>query len=82
MLHNKAHNYLIGNRVEALSSSTDRVYFSRTGDAAASFATGESLRSVPLTQQSGDIYLTAYVDKDKDKVADYGEYEFVILHFQ
>jgi hypothetical protein len=82
MLHNKAHNYLIGNRVEALSSSTDRVYFSQTGDVAASWATGGSVRKVPLTQQTDDIYLTAYVDKDKDKLVDYGEYEFVILHFQ
>jgi len=81
LLDNMAHNYLVDTRIEQMSPTTDRVYFSQTSDVSAVQANDQNPPAVPLTKQASDIYLTLYIDKDNDNVADLGEYEFVDLRF-
>ncbi|MER7502215.1 protein kinase [Nonomuraea pusilla] len=74
-LNREGHNYLIGGRVEHLSGTQDKVFFSSV------FKDGSS---TPLSRQQGDLYLAAFVDLNGDgrfKRAGEGEYEYLVLHF-
>ncbi|GAB3973260.1 hypothetical protein GCM10029978_052210 [Actinoallomurus acanthiterrae] len=75
-LNKEGHNYLGGTRVQALSATEDKVYFAQTWI---------EKQATPLQQRRDDIFLTVFIDKNKDqklKLAGPGEYEYVILRFQ
>jgi hypothetical protein len=74
MLDNEAMNYLVGERIIPVSEYFSRVYFGQT-------LGGPSDLEKPLAQQKDDLYLTVVVDKNKNKVFDLGEYEFIVLDF-
>jgi len=74
-LDNEGHNHFVDTRIASQSATQDKVYIAQTWRAQ---------QSSPLQRQRGDLYLTVYIDKNKDGKATLtgpAEYEFVILHF-
>jgi hypothetical protein len=77
-LSNEGFNYLTGTRVTSVSGKLDKVYVSRV--VTPDYISGGP-RSVSLTEQRGDLYLTVALDLDNNQAIDNGEYEFVKLDF-
>ena len=77
-LSNEGFNYLTGTRVTSVSCKLDKVYVSRV--VTPDYISGGP-RSVSLTEQRGDLYLTVALDLDNNQAIDNGEYEFVKLDF-
>lgn len=73
LLADKAHNYFVGTRIAQQSETQDKIYV-------ATVARSEAA-TTPLTRQKEDLFLVAYVDKNKDNVIDLGEFEYVVLDF-
>jgi hypothetical protein len=74
-LNNEGHNHLVGTRVAAQSADQSKVSFGQTF---------RDHQATPLQSQRGALYLTVFVDKDKDgrfRLTGPAEYEFVVLRF-
>ncbi|WP_329238453.1 serine/threonine protein kinase [Actinoallomurus sp. NBC_01490] len=74
-LNNESHNEFVGTRITHQSADQDKVYLAQTW---------RDRRRTPLRQRRGDVYLTIFIDKNKDGTAQLtspAEYEFVVLHF-
>lgn len=74
-LNDQGHNYLIGERIANHSATMDKVYFAQTWS---------DDKSTPLQQRKDDIFLTVFIDKNKDgefKLTGPAEYEFIVLDF-
>ncbi len=74
-LDDHGHNYLAGTRIASLSPTEDKVYFAQTGSGP---------QTTPLRQRTADIFLTVFVDKNKDgvfNVTSPAEFEFLDLRF-
>ena len=71
-LNKEAKNYLIGTRLRKHSAELDQAFFSRTwlGD-----------RQSPLSQQEDPLYLAVYIDRNANRIIEFGEYEAVELKF-
>jgi len=70
-LSNEFHNYFKGERV-----SQNTIPISSVG-----LRTRKSVTDTPLTEQKQDIFLTVFIDDDKDEVVDFLEYEYMVLDF-
>jgi len=74
-LNDEGHNHFVDTRIAAQSASEDKVYVAQTW---------LQQKATPLTQRKGDVYLTVFIDKNKDgtfELTGPAEYEFVVLHF-
>jgi len=74
-LNNEGHNHFAGTRIAAQSATEDKVYVAQTW---------RDRQATPLQQRQGDLYLTVFIDKNKDgefQLTGPAEYEFVVLHF-
>jgi hypothetical protein len=76
-LNNEGHNHLVGTRIATQSADESKVSFGQTY---------RDQQATPLQNQRGALYLTVFVDKDKDndgrfRLTGPAEYEFVVLRF-
>ncbi|WP_344394808.1 serine/threonine-protein kinase [Actinomadura alba] len=74
-LNDQGHNYLINERIASHSAALDKVYFGQTW---------RDRQAAPLQQRKDDIFLTVFIDKDKDRrfsLTRPSEYEYVVLDF-
>lgn len=66
------HNYLIADRVATASDTQDKYYVSQVFEDGA---------DTPITQYTGALYLTCFIDKDGNELFDVGEYDYLELDF-
>jgi hypothetical protein len=74
-LDDQGHNELAGTRISHQSADQDKVYVAQVRRGG---------RGTPLQQWQGDVYLTIFIDKNKDgkaQIAGPAEYEFVVPRF-
>jgi predicted Ser/Thr protein kinase len=74
-LNDEGHNHFVDTRIAAQSATEDKVYVAQTWF---------QQKTTPLAERKGDLYLTVFIDKNKDgkfEVTNPAEYEFVVLHF-
>ncbi|MFB9839090.1 hypothetical protein, partial [Actinoallomurus acaciae] len=74
-LDNEGHNEFVGSRIAHRSADQDQIYVAQTW---------HDQQRTPLRQWQGDVYLTIFIDKNKDgraRLTGPAEYEFVVLHF-
>lgn len=75
-LNDEGHNnHFVGTRIAAQSATEGKVYVAQTW---------LQQKTTPLAERKGDLYLTVFIDKNKDgkfEVTGPAEYEFVVLHF-
>ncbi|MEV6964611.1 hypothetical protein AB0M47_05800 [Hamadaea sp. NPDC051192] len=62
-------NYFVDTRIQPYSADLGQIYIS----------TIAARREAPGA--TGDVYLTVFVDQDRDKVVDFGEYEYLVLDY-
>ncbi|MCP2322112.1 hypothetical protein HDA40_000619 [Hamadaea flava] len=62
-------NYFVDTRIQPYSTDLGQIYIS----------TIAARREAPGA--TGDVYLTVFVDRDRDKVVDFGEYEYLVLDY-
>jgi hypothetical protein len=72
-LTNKAHNYFAGDRIASASNIDDGAFVSTISE-----GTPETKRT-PLTHWHRDLFLVAWIDKNKNNLIDRGEYEYLRL---
>jgi hypothetical protein len=74
-LTNQAHNFFAGDRIASASNTDDGVFVSTISE-----GIPESKRT-PLTHWHRDLFLVAWIDKNKNYRIDLGEYEYLRLDF-
>lgn len=74
VLTNEFYNYFVDNAVASHSDSQDKIFFSAIGRT-------DPFRRFPLTDQSEDLFLVVFIDKNEDEIFDGGELEYMVLDF-
>jgi hypothetical protein len=71
-LNDRGNNYLIDDRLVAISDTVDEIAYVQT------FANGAA---TPLTAQKRDLFLAVFIDKNQNDKFDAGELEYLVLTF-
>lgn len=76
------HNFFSDDRIIHLSSSVDKIYITRVGYT----SQDAELQGLPtggmsLTEWKKDLYLTVWINKNRNDTIDDGEFEYILLHF-
>jgi hypothetical protein len=68
------HNALFGSRLAPAGNGMQKMYVS-------TLTTKAAPQGVPIAKFSGDLYIALYIDKRNDNKFDWGEFEYIQLHF-